>query len=406
MHLYYIKRIFIFLSYVTLFQKGDFFSPFIPTILGISHSFFEYIVTKNIRRYLLKLSLCMIVKNEEDVLERCLTSTLSFVDEIIIVDTGSTDQTKQIASRFTKHIYDFPWTDDFAAARNFSFSKATGDYIMWLDADDVITPANANKIHALKNSYDPMTDIFMLQYHVAFDQNHQPTFTYYRERIIRNSARFRWESPIHEVIPLKGKIVYQNIAVEHHKLHPSTPGRNLRIFQKMIANGTPLDARQQFYYGRELFYNQKDVAAINTLEDFLLREDGWVENKIDACKLLGTLYQQNANSKKALESLFRSFTYAPPRSNVCCDIGKIYFDTKDYTNAIFWYDLATQRTQNVISNAFIEPDTFHYIPYMQLCLIYYRLGDFVKANHYNELAGQYKPNDPNYLHNKKLFSNL
>ena len=70
------------------------------------------------------ISLCMIVKNEELVLARCLDTVCDLVDEIIIVDTGSTDSTKSIAARYTDKIYDFEWVNDFAAARNFSFSKA------------------------------------------------------------------------------------------------------------------------------------------------------------------------------------------------------------------------------------------------------------------------------------------
>ena len=79
----------------------------------------------------------MIVKNEESVLARCLKSIEPLADEIVIADTGSTDSTKRIASRFTDRVYDFPWNDDFSEARNFSFSKAVMDYIMWMDADDV-----------------------------------------------------------------------------------------------------------------------------------------------------------------------------------------------------------------------------------------------------------------------------
>ena len=75
-----------------------------------------------------KLSLCMIVKNEEAVLKRCLSS-VPFVDEIVVADTGSTDGTKEIAKEFTDAVYDYAWTDDFAAARNFSFSKATGNQV-------------------------------------------------------------------------------------------------------------------------------------------------------------------------------------------------------------------------------------------------------------------------------------
>ena len=71
------------------------------------------------------ISLCMIVKNEADILRRCLVSIADLMDEIIIVDTGSTDRTKEIAEEFTDKIYDYEWQDDFAAARNFAFSKAS-----------------------------------------------------------------------------------------------------------------------------------------------------------------------------------------------------------------------------------------------------------------------------------------
>lgn len=87
---------------------------------------------------MITISICMIVKNEEDVLGRALKSVQGIADEIIIVDTGSTDSTKEIASSYTNKIYDFEWCDDFSKARNYSFSKATKDYCMWLDADDVI----------------------------------------------------------------------------------------------------------------------------------------------------------------------------------------------------------------------------------------------------------------------------
>ena len=81
----------------------------------------------------MKFSLCMIVKNESRTLARCLDSLKDIMDEIIIVDTGSTDDTKKIASRYTTKIYDYEWSDDFAAARNFAFSKAVGDYIYSAD---------------------------------------------------------------------------------------------------------------------------------------------------------------------------------------------------------------------------------------------------------------------------------
>ena len=110
------------------------------------------------------ISLCMIVKNEEAVLERCLESIKDMVDEIVIVDTGSTDKTKEIAARFTDKIYDFPWCDDFSAARNFAFSKGTGEYLLWMDADEVFPFVEKRKFFNLKEELkkEPKDFVMML----------------------------------------------------------------------------------------------------------------------------------------------------------------------------------------------------------------------------------------------------
>lgn len=85
------------------------------------------------------ISLCMITRDEEQFLARCLSSVQTIVDEIIVVDTGSVDRTREVAGLFQSKIYDFKWTDDFSAARNFSLSKATGDWIFSLDADEILS---------------------------------------------------------------------------------------------------------------------------------------------------------------------------------------------------------------------------------------------------------------------------
>ncbi|NFE60776.1 glycosyltransferase family 2 protein [Clostridium botulinum] len=92
------------------------------------------------------ISLCMIVKNEECTLEKCLKRVSEFVDEIIIVDTGSTDNTNKIALKYTDKVYGFEWCDDFAKARNFSIKKASNDWILILDADEVIEKFDVEKI--------------------------------------------------------------------------------------------------------------------------------------------------------------------------------------------------------------------------------------------------------------------
>ena len=135
---------------------------------------------------MVSVSLCMIVKDEEAVLSRCLTSVGDFADEIIIVDTGSKDRTKEIAGRFTDKIYDFAWRDDFAAARNFAFEKGTGDYLFWLDADDVIPREELTKLMDLKASLEePLPDVVMMNYAVGFDESGRPVFSFFRERMIK-----------------------------------------------------------------------------------------------------------------------------------------------------------------------------------------------------------------------------
>ena len=145
------------------------------------------------------LSLCMIVKNEEEVLGRCLKSISKEIDEIIVVDTGSTDDTKRIAESFGAHVYDFTWINDFAAARNFSFSLSKSDYNIWLDADDVISEKSLSELNTLKTELDySRPDVVMCPYIAATDEFGNPTLSYYRERIIKNGVGFKWEGFVHE----------------------------------------------------------------------------------------------------------------------------------------------------------------------------------------------------------------
>lgn len=352
------------------------------------------------------ISLCMIVKNEEDVLARCLSSAAPLVDEIILVDTGSTDQTKQVAAAFTEHIYDFTWVDDFASARNYAFSLASKDYCMWLDADDIITPEDAAAFLKMKETLTPNISVVMMPYHTGFDENNNVTFSYFRERIIKNHAGMQWEGAVHEVITPIGEVLYADCAVSHHKLHPSDPDRNLRIFETQIQKGIALDPRQQFYYGRELYYHQRYQEALSVFEAFFWEPGAWLENKIDACCHCAYCHYRLEQPEQALQALLRSLQFDTPRAEVCCDIGKHFFEREQWRLAAFWYTLATTCQQDERRGGFTSPDCYGYLPCIQLCVCYSRMGELEKAMRFNELAATFKPDAAPVLHNRNYFASL
>jgi len=183
---------------------------------------------------MITISLCMIVKNEEVTLAKCLGSILGLVDEIIIVDTGSTDRTKKIAASFTDKIFDFKWVDDFSAARNYSYSKASMDYILWLDADDVLLPEDRMKFKELKSILDASVDNVMMKYNVGFDTHGNVTFSYYRERLSKRSCNFQWREPVHEYLAKGEKVINTEICVTHTKIRRTQSDRNLKIYRKTI----------------------------------------------------------------------------------------------------------------------------------------------------------------------------
>ncbi len=349
------------------------------------------------------LSICMIVKNESKVLARALDCVKVFADEIIIVDTGSTDNTKELALKYTPFVYDFEWCDDFSKARNFSFSKATCKYCMWLDADDIILPTEQQKLLNLKNQLNSPTspDCIMCEYVTNTNETGKPTFKYFRERIVKNDNSFVWVEPIHEVICPHGNIFYTDIQIHHKKLTPAPAKRNLKIYQKLIKNNINLSPRAQYYYARELFYNNYFKKSITILNKFL-KTNGWIENKIDACLILAKCYLYLNNQQKAISSLFQSFTYAPPRANICCELANIFLNIQDYTTAIFWFKLALNSQPN--STGWIEPDYFEFIPAIQLCVCYYHLGEYSQAKFYHELSKKFKPHSPQVLFNEKFFA--
>lgn len=356
----------------------------------------------------MEISLAMIVKNEEKVLKRCLESVKNLFDEIIIVDTGSTDNTKNIAKDYTSKIYDFKWVDDFSKARNFSFEKATKEYIMWLDADDLITESQQTAFIQLKHKIEKVNpDVVMMKYNISFDQNDNPTFSYYRERILKKSCNFVWQDPIHEVIAPSGKIIYSNIFIEHRPLlKKSKEGRNLKIYENLLKNGYQFSARQQYYYSRELMYNNKIIDAVENFQKFLIMPNAWIENKVSACIDLCKCNLALNDLLNAKKSLIKSFEFTYPRAQICCMLADIFMQEKKYDSSIFWYKCALKDRANFKSGAFVESMYYDVYPLLNLCVCYYKLGDLKKAELYNLKVGKIAPQNAYYLENMKFFESV
>lgn len=351
------------------------------------------------------VSLCMIVKNEELTLGECLESVADVVDEIIIVDTGSTDETKAIAKRYTDKVYDFEWIDDFSAARNFSFSKATQDYILWLDADDRIKDEDREAFHRLKQTLEPDVDVVMMPYQAGHDAFGNPTLTYYRERLVRREAHFVWQEPVHECIQPSGKIIHAPVNITHCKVNHGVSRRNLEIYQKQLNAGKKLSPRAILYFGMELYYHQEYPEAAARLEQFLNDGQGWVEDNIKACYYLGKAYSFIGDFDKAFTSFLVSFRYDLPRAEHCCEIGYLYKSRQDYHRALFWFDLATRLKKPEENWGFFYHDYWGYIPLIELSVIYYWLGDLETAIEYNERAASVKPEDRAVRYNQQFYKN-
>lgn len=354
---------------------------------------------------MVKVSLCMIVRDEENVLERCLESIADVVDEIIIVDTGSVDSTKEIASKFTNQIYEFQWIDDFAAARNFAFSKGTGEYLLWMDADDLFPSSEKRKFFDLKeNLQQEPCDVVMMIYDAGFDENGKATFSYYRERLIRNCSLAKWMGCVHEVIPPFGEVRYEEIHFEHRKEQEGYSDRNLKIYEKMLEQGKKLEAREQFYYGRECYYHKRYEQAAEVFQTYLQEDRGWLENKLEAVRFLSYSLQALGKSEEAFDILLQGLRLAPPTGEHCCDIGGYFYGREEWENAIFWYENALHAEKRTEKGAFVQEECYGYIPCIQLCVCYDRLGDHERAKMYNEMAGVLNPDSEAVQRNRAYFA--
>ena len=199
------------------------------------------------------LSVCLIVKNEEPVLARSLSCATQFADELIVVDTGSTDRSVEIAKQFTSRVYLHPWQGSFAEARNYAYSKATCEYMMWLDADDVISDENIARFLELKRTMPEDTDVVFTFYRTPAEDG---IGTYIlRDRIIRRSLNPKCIGDAHEAIPIHPdwkRLNATDITIFHKKEYVNDPDRNMNIFKNVLREQRNMNAFEKSNYCKEL----------------------------------------------------------------------------------------------------------------------------------------------------------
>ena len=358
------------------------------------------------------MSLCMIVRDEQDTLGRCLESVAGVFDEIVIVDTGSNDATKDVATRWGARVFDFAWIDDFAAARNFAFAQGSSELLMWLDADDVLLPTDREKLLALKADLDPRIDAVSMVYHTQFDAAGNVTSSNRRFRIVRRDKDVSWAGIVHEDLVFAGQFTYldTDIVVTHRK--PDTDSgpsrRNLTILENHIAAGRQLRPVDVFNYARELEMHKQFDRAIPFYQQFIDDETQDLHVRTFALHKQASCYFMSGQPDKEWECTLRSLELDTPRPEFACRVAERFLARNQFRQAAFWYELALTIPVSAVPNLWsIESYPFQtWVPHKQLGLCYYQLGDYVRSLKSNQAAQAYRSDDPDIATNIRVLEDL
>ncbi|AGY77288.1 glycosyltransferase [Clostridium autoethanogenum] len=339
------------------------------------------------------LTLCMIVKNEEENLKNCLSKIANFVDEIVIVDTGSKDSTKSIALEFTDKIYDFKWCSDFSKARNFSISKALNDWILILDADEFVTQFSTYNIDRFINNSSNKNKVGRIQrINIMEDSSGNKK---YIERVNRlfNKNYFHYEGIIHEQITALDGKTYETDMLDITAEHVGYTKEVLKRTDKLKRNIDLLEIAvksnaedpylyfqlgKSYYmltdYKTSVLYFEK---ALSFNLDFRLE---YVEDLVE------TYGYSLINSNRYSEALIleKCIEIYSKSADFHFLMGLIYMNNAKFTQAIESFLECTK-----FPYAKVEGITT-YISYYNIGVIYEVLGFREKAIEYYNMCGNYE----------------
>ncbi len=330
------------------------------------------------------VSLCMICKNEKTNIAQLLDIVCPVLDEVIVVDTGSEDGTVDIlyekSNQYNNLIIDhFGWVKNFSAARNYAFSKASKDWILWLDCDDLIDQAELKKF---KDNFldDPNVDCWILEYIYSRYPKGEPQTVLGRERFLRRSKSPKWIGAIHEVIDISGYRTrnYEPLKVIHNQQGKIIDyNRNVDILASEFEKN-PNDPRTAYYYGKELF-DRVDPKGLEILRHFIGLADGqWVWYD-DHCNALARLAFDDIVHDRFTDALNKADKiYHLDSSRLRAEgywiYGRVEQRLGNYKIAIRWFERCLDGQPP--SPAVINREYYTWNPAYQMSECYCELNDF------------------------------
>lgn len=337
------------------------------------------------------ISLCMIVKDEEENLKSCLSMAAPFVDEIIVVDTGSTDSTKVIALEFTNKVYDFKWCNDFSKARNFSISKALNEYILVLDADEFVTDFFNYNVDKFINN--PLNKNKVGRINIMEDSNDTKR---YIERVNRffNRNYFHYEGIIHEQLVSFNKELYNteliDITAEHVGYTKEVLNRtnklkrNIDLLQLAVKDNG--DDPYVYFQLAKSYYMLKDYRTATVYFEKALdfQLDFRLEYVEDLIETYGYALVNSGRYKDAL-ILENCMTSYENIADFHFLMGIIYMNNARLTEAVESFLKCTKLSYCKVDGV----NT--YIAYYNIGIIYDVLGFREKAVEYYKNCGDYEP---------------
>jgi tetratricopeptide (TPR) repeat protein len=204
-------------------------------------------------------SLCMIVRDEEQNLASCLTPVRGLFDEIVIVDTGSTDRTREIARQFNAQVFDFAWRDDFSAARNESLRRARGEWVFWLDADDRISERNLPPLRSLLRDLNGGPRAYLMDTESPQGDGTAAATLVTHPRLFRKTPGTRWQGRVHERLEFGAgncghATAFSDVQIEHEGYRnlarrTAKLRRNLRLLLMEQGENPQLDLHTLWHLG-------------------------------------------------------------------------------------------------------------------------------------------------------------